>query len=259
MSNQETVAGVGVIVGAFTSEDAADEALRTLKKAKKQKAVYFEDAAVIRQDAAGKVYYHETGDMRTDQGMGLGALIGGAIGILGGPLGIAVGMGAGAAVGAAAAHSDGGFRDSSLELMGTALKPDSSALVAITSHAFLKAMRNNVTEADAHAAVQQLAEGISAQLEAGKNAGYGLAITEAGVAVVALAADDKTAQIMKVVATEEGVAGAAAVVTAEGVVVEEAVVTEEGAVVRGAIVTKDETVAGAAMIPPEAEEEAKQE
>jgi uncharacterized membrane protein len=254
MTEEQTVAGVGIIVAAFNREDSGDEALKALKDAKRQRQVYFEDAAVIRQDASGKVHYHETGDMSTGKGAGIGALIGGVVGILGGPAGIAIGAGAGAAVGAAAAHGDAGFDDASLKQIGTALKPGTSALTAVTSHAFLKAMRDNVAEADARAAVQQLADGISEQLAAGNDVGYGLAITEEGVSVVALAADDQHAQVLGVVSTEEGVAGAAAVVTEEGVAVEEAVVTEEGAAVRGMIVTEDETIVGAAVAVPEEED-----
>lgn len=97
--NQEAVAGVGIMVAAFTKEEAGEEALKALKKARSQRQVYFEDAAVIRQDADGEVHYHETGDVTAGKGAGVGAVVGGVIGILGGPAGIVVGAGAGALVG----------------------------------------------------------------------------------------------------------------------------------------------------------------
>ena len=78
--NQGTPA-VGFLVMAFTDEKAGDEALKAMQAAKQQKQFYFENAAVIRQDTAGKVHYHETGDMKTGKGAGVGALIGGVIGI----------------------------------------------------------------------------------------------------------------------------------------------------------------------------------
>ena len=93
---QEAVAGVGIMVAAFTSEDAGEETLKALKNARSQRQVYFEDAAVIRQDADGDVHYHETGDVTGGKGAGIGAIVGGVIGILGGPAGIAIGAGAGA-------------------------------------------------------------------------------------------------------------------------------------------------------------------
>ena len=58
MSNsvQQGVPAVGLLVIAFTEETAADQALDAMKNAKKQQQFYFEDAAVIRQDAEGKVH-----------------------------------------------------------------------------------------------------------------------------------------------------------------------------------------------------------
>ena len=119
--SDEQVAAVGFLVMAFPEETAADDALKAMKDAKKQGGFYYEDAAVIRQDAEGKVHYHETGDMSTRKGAGLGALVGGIIGILGGPAGIALGAGAGAAIGAVAAHGDAGFKNGSLDTIGVAL------------------------------------------------------------------------------------------------------------------------------------------
>ena len=77
------------------------------------------------------MHYHETGDMSTGKGAGIGALIGGILGILGGPVGMVLGAGAGAAVGAAAAHGDAGFQDESLETIGVALNPGTSAVAAM--------------------------------------------------------------------------------------------------------------------------------
>lgn len=247
------VAGVGILVAAFTQEMAADEALKGLKEAKKKNGIKFDDAAVIRQDANGKVHYHETGDMSTGKGAAIGALIGGVVGILGGPAAIAVGAGVGALAGAGIALGDAGFDDQSLEEIGAALKPGTSALVAITSHAFLKAVQDNVDKADVQAAVQQLADTISAQLDAGKDAVYGLAITEEGIAASVITADDKSAEAMGFVVTEEGMAFAGGVVTEEGAVVVEGVVTEEGAVVAGVVAEVSDDEAEAA----DAEEEEK--
>jgi uncharacterized membrane protein len=50
----EGIPAVGFLVMAFTDETAADEVLKELKEAKKQKQFYFEDAAVVKQDAKGK-------------------------------------------------------------------------------------------------------------------------------------------------------------------------------------------------------------
>jgi uncharacterized membrane protein len=130
----EGAAAVGFLVMAFTDETSADDALKAMKEAKKQKQFYFEDAAVIRQDADGTVHHHETGDMTTGKGAGVGALVGGILGVLGGSVGVALGAGA--------AHGDAGFNNESLETIGVALQPGTSALAAITSHDFLKQCKN---------------------------------------------------------------------------------------------------------------------
>ena len=172
---QQGIPAVGFLVVAFTDENAADQMLDAMKAAKKQQQFYFEDAAVIRQDAQGKVHYHETGDMSTGKGAGIGALVGGVIGVLGGPAGVAVGAGVGAAIGGAIATRDTGFKNESLETVGVALKPGTSAVAAITSHDFLKAMQQHVPIEDIRTAVSNLANELSARLAEGKNVAVGSA------------------------------------------------------------------------------------
>ena len=108
-NTQEGIAGVGLFVAAYVDERGADQALDALKQAKKDDEIYYDDAAVVRRDAEGKVHTKETGDMTTGKGAGIGALIGGVIGLLGGPAGVAAGAAVGAAVGGIAAHGDAGF------------------------------------------------------------------------------------------------------------------------------------------------------
>ena len=163
VSNAEPqgIAAVGFLVMAFTDETTADDVLSTMKDAKNAQEFYFEDAAVIRQDANGKVHYHETGDMSTGKGAGIGALVGGVLGILGGPAGVALGAGAGAAVGGAIAHGDKGFRNESLSTLGVALKPGTSAVAVITSRDFLKAVQQQVAVEDIRTTVSNLAAELS--------------------------------------------------------------------------------------------------
>lgn len=244
MSNSESqeIAAVGFLVLAFTDENAADEALKMLKEAKKQRQFYFEDAAVIKQDAKGKVHYHETGDMKTGRGAGAGALIGGILGILGGPAGIALGAGAGAAIGAAAAHGDAGFRDESLESVGVALQPGTSALAVITSHDFLRAVQKQVPVEDVRGAVQNLAARVSSRLQQGQSMALGIILSEAGLAVKEVAVGEDSAEVTGLVITDEAVVAGAAFVTADGAAYEVGVATEEGVFVEAGAVTADEAV-----------------
>jgi uncharacterized membrane protein len=281
MSEQEqekAVAGVGILVAAFPEENAGEEALKALKQARKQRQVYFEDAAVIRQDAEGGVHYHETGDMSTGKGAGAGAIVGGLIGILGGPAGIVIGAGAGALVGGALAHGDAGFADDSLEQLGVALKPGTSAVALVTSGAFLHAVRKQADDAQLREDLGNIGSELSARLEEGKSVALGMVLTEEGIAVQEVAANNEVAEVIGVVVTEDGVLAGEAVATEEGAAyavaatdgeaveyevgaatedaaaVEHGVVTEEGAIIAGAAATEDEAVEGVAVITPVEEE-----
>jgi uncharacterized membrane protein len=241
MSDKATqgVPAVGFLVMAFTDEKAGDQALSAMKEAKKQKKFYFEDAGVIRQDAAGKVHYQETGDMKTGKGAGVGALIGGIIGVLGGPAGVAIGASAGAAIGAAAAFGDAGFRDESLKTVGLALKPGTSAVVAITSRAFLKAFQTQVAVEDIRRFVSNLAAEISNKLGQGKSVALGIILTEDGLAFKEVAANESTTEVIVLAVTQDAAFTAAAVVTDDGLAYEMAGSSQEGAFVETGAVTKD--------------------
>lgn len=236
-TTQEAIPAIGFLVVAFVDENTADEALNEMKEAKKRNEFYFENAAVVRQDAKGKVHYHETGDMSTGRGAGYGAIVGGVLGILGGPVGVAAGAGIGAAVGAGLAHHDAGFKNESLDTVGVALKPGTSAVAAITSNAFLKAIQEQVPEADLRQAVANLANKISSRLDEGMNMAIGLILTEDGLAVREVAANAERAEVIGAVITDDAVAVGAAVATADGVAYEVAVATDEGTVGEAGVIT----------------------
>jgi uncharacterized membrane protein len=214
---EQGVAAVGFLVMAFTDEKAGDEALKAMKEAKKQKQFYFEDAAVIRQDAEGKVTFKETGDMRSGKGAKAGALIGGVLGVLGGPAGVVVGSSTGAALGALAAKGDAGFRDESLKMVGFGLKPGTSAVTAITSDAFLKAVQKQVDVDDIRQFVSNLATEIYNKLNEGKNVALGILLAETGLAIKEVAVGEDSAEVVAMVITDEAVVAGAMVATAERV------------------------------------------
>ena len=254
-SQQQGVPAVGFLVMAFLDETAADQTLDAMKQAKKQGQFYFEDAAVIRQDAQGKVHYHETGELARGKGAGIGALVGGIVGVLGGPVGVALGAGVGAAVGAAAS-GDKGFRNESLGTVGVALKPGTSAIAAITSHDFLRAVQKQVPIDDIRAAVARLAAELSARLEEKKNVAIGLLLAENLIAVREIAANEEITEVIGAVVTSGAVVAGAAVVTAEGVAYEIAAATDEGTAVEMGVITDDGAVIVAAVAlaePPAAE------
>jgi uncharacterized membrane protein len=213
---EQGIPAVAFLVMAFTDENMGDQALAELKEAKSKKQFDFEDAAVIRQDAQGKVKYYETGDMHAGKGAGIGALVGGVLGILGGPGGAVVGAGVGAAIGGAAASGD---RDTGTKTLipWRALKPGTSALAVITSHDALKAVQKEVAIEDIKTAVSNLSEELSARLAENKSVAIGLFLSEEGLAVGEIAADEESAQVLGAVITGEGIFAGEAVITDEGV------------------------------------------
>lgn len=253
----EGVAGVGLMVAAYVDEMAADQALKALKQAKKDGSFYFDDAAVVRQDAKGKVHIKETGDMSTGKGAGIGAIIGGVVGLLAGPVGWAAA--GGAAIGAIAAHHDAGFGQDTLKELGAALVPGSSALVVTTSNDFVEAVRKQAPESDSLSTARELAATIHDALAIRKDVLLGLAITEDGVAATQIISSPTEVAVFGIAADESGVVAGAAVATEEGaaykvvaadeesVAGEAGVVTDEGAVVVDAYAEAEET--------PEEEEE----
>ena len=165
--------------------------------------------------------------MGTGKGAGIGALVGGIVGVLGGPVGVALGAGVGAAVGAAAS-GDKGFRNESLGTVGVALKPGTSAIAAITSHDFLRAVQKQVPIEQTRAAVSNLAAELSARLGENKNVAIGLLLTENGLAIKEIAANEETAEVMGAVITDDATIVGAAVATADGVAYQIVGATEGG-------------------------------
>ncbi|MFN2203723.1 MAG: DUF1269 domain-containing protein [Caldilineaceae bacterium] len=237
----EELVGVGILVIGYTQEQAADETLKGMQQAKKQGEFYFENAAVVRQDAKGKVSIRESEDMSSGKGAGIGAVVGGILGLLGGPAGVVVGAGVGAGVGGALAHHDAGFRNEGLEDVGSALRPSTSALVITTSKAFIEQVRKQVPAAELADVSRRIAQEISDSLAEGKDMALGLLFTNQGIGIKQIRVDDESAEIYGLVITDDAVAVGAAVVT------------EAGAVVEGAVATADEVVEGAAVILPEEE------
>jgi uncharacterized membrane protein len=201
-----------IIVAAFQEEDAADEALKTLKEAKKEKLISIDNAAVIRKDDDGKLHIKETADMGGGKGAGVGVLVGGAIGLIGGPLGVAVGGALGAAVGGITAKLyDGGFKDDRLREIGSSLTPGTSAIVAVIEHRWVADLERELAEEGADVMTAALAEDIAEQLQKGGELSITAVSSEEGFAAARVATTDDEAVVSGVIATDEGVVAAAGV------------------------------------------------
>jgi uncharacterized membrane protein len=226
---------VQLIVAAFDDEKAADEALKALKQAKRERLIGIENAAVLRKDAKGKLHIRETADMGGGKGAVIGGVAGAAIGLLAGPL-LVVPAAVGALVGGLAAKLvDAGFPNDRLKELGEGLKPGSSAIIAVVEHRWVDEIRREMEQAGADMMVAELKADIASQLEAGHDVAY-----SALAAQGAFSAE-------RVVSGEEGEAGESILITEDAVVESQYVATEEGIVVRQVTETAegvvDETLA----------------
>lgn len=205
-----------IIIAAFQEEDAADQALKTLKEAKKEKLISIDNAAVIRKDDDGKLHIKETADMGGGKGAGVGALVGGAIGLLAGPLGVAAGSALGAAVGGITAKLyDGGFKDDRLRQIGTSLEPGTSAIIAVIEHRWVAELERELAEEGADVTTAALAADIAEQLQKGGEVSYTALSGEAGFAAGRVATTDDEAVVSGFIATDEGVIAATGVAELE--------------------------------------------
>jgi len=205
-----------IIVAAFQDENEADQALRTLKEAKKEKLISIDNAAVIRKDEDGKLHIKETDDMGGGKGAGIGTLVGGAIGLIGGPVGVVAGGALGAVVGGLTAKLyDGGFDDDRLRQIGTSLQPGTSAIVAVIEHRWVAELERELAEEGADVTTAALAADIAEQLQEGGEVSYTALSGEEGVAAVRVATTDEEAVVSGFIATDEGVVTGAAVADLE--------------------------------------------
>src|SRR6266567_4017494 len=138
---------VQVIVAAFNDEHGAEKALQALKEARKEKLIGIQDAAILRRDAGGKLHIKETADMRG----GKGAVIGGV----------------------AAKLRDSGFPDERLKMLGKALTPGTSAIIAVIEHRWVAEYEQALAEYGADVVTQAVEASIAAQLETTASAGTG--------------------------------------------------------------------------------------
>ena len=163
---------VQVIVAKFQEETTAEEALKLLEEARKQGAIDFEDAAVIKKDEEGQIHYKETTDVSAGRGAAIGGVIGGVLGLIGGPAGVAILGAAGAAVGGLAAHGDAGFKDERLEKLGEGLEPGTSAIVAVVAHVWVAEIEKQLADSAADVTTHDLQEDMVDQMREGKGVAY---------------------------------------------------------------------------------------
>jgi uncharacterized membrane protein len=219
---------VQLIVAAFQDEKSADEALKVLKQARRERLIGIQNAAVLRKDETGKLHIKETADMGGGKGATLGGVTGAAIGLIAGPA-LLVPVAVGALVGGLAAKlRDSGFSDERLKTLGENLKPGSSAIVAVVEHKWVAEVEKAMAEAGADAVTAALGADIAEQLEAGHQVAYTAISSEQGFSAARVAGGEDSIEGGKIVVDDSGVYGGRFYATDEGFVIEGIAADEEG-------------------------------
>ena len=117
-----------IIILTWDRMDRADQALKNIKKAQKDRLLEVEDAVVVVKDEEGKIKVKETEHLTTKKGVVYGGIAGLVVGtMMGGPIGGAL---LGGAAGALAAKIDLGIPDEQIEAVSESMDKASSAIFA---------------------------------------------------------------------------------------------------------------------------------
>jgi len=119
-----------VVVIGFTESSKAYQALSVLKECAAEGRIGLDSAATVERTAEGTLRVTESTDNLGLVGSASGSLIGMLVGVLGGPVGLLVGWGTGAMIGGAFDVDYAVTSDEALTLLGRAIPPGSTAVIA---------------------------------------------------------------------------------------------------------------------------------
>jgi uncharacterized membrane protein len=176
-----------VILAAFKDEHGAEKALQQLKEAKKEHLIDIQNVAVLSCDQTGKVTIKEPTDMGATKGAVLGGAVGALAAVLFAPVGLAIAGGA-AIGGITAKLHDSGFNDERLRKLGNSLQPNTSAILAVIDHTWVRQLETELEQAGADIATEEMAADIANELKSGHAVAYTAVATQDAV-VVARATD----------------------------------------------------------------------
>jgi uncharacterized membrane protein len=136
-----------VVVVGFTEPSKAFQALSVLKECDAEGRIGLESAAVVERTASGELRIPESADNVGLVGTASGSLIGMLIGVLGGPVGVLLGCGAGAMMGGAFDIDCAVTSDEALTVLGQAIPPESTAVIASAKEPAVEVIDGEMKEA----------------------------------------------------------------------------------------------------------------
>lgn len=232
MAQSEELMNSQIVVAAFNDETTADQAMESLKAAAREQDFQIQDVAVVRRDENNKVHIKESGDMGGGKGAVIGGIIGGVVGLIAGPLAIVTSALGGALVGGLAAKlHDSGFKNETLQSLGNALQPGTSAIVAVLGNQKVSQLRAMMEQAGAHVMVANITADVANAVASGQDVAMSLGVTNDSVSAMRVAADEQSVEYKGMVATAEGVYVEGVQATPDVVIAGAAVITNAGDVV----------------------------
>ena len=165
---------------------------------------------------------------------------------------MALAVGAGALIGGIAAkYRDSGFSDKRLKEIGDALKPGTSAIVAVIEHVWVDEVEAMMAEAGADVMTQALKAEIAAQLDAGRDVEMSMLATDNALSMEHTVVGDDMVEHDSMLITDDAVVSEAAIATADGVAAERTIATADGTYSEMVAATEDAAVVAASLTTAE--------
>jgi uncharacterized membrane protein len=204
---------VQVIVAAFNSPDAAGQLMNDLKQGKKAGLIGIQDAAVVVKNEKGKLKITDA-KQRKAKGFVTGGLIGGVIGLIAAPPAAAVAAGGGL-IGFLTGKLKGAALKSEMKELGSALTPNSSAIVAVIEHSWVSQLEEVMAAAGAQLIREAIKADIAEQLNAGGNVLYTAGDSALGSGAARVTATATEVQVSGIFMNEDGILIDEAIITTE--------------------------------------------
>ena len=184
--SDDTMQNYEVLFAVYGTEDGAAGAVEQLRQMDKDKTIDIVDAATLVKDAEGHTSVKQESLPTVKGGLGVGALIGGAIGLLF-PPSILASAAIGAGIGAGTAKlAQMALEDDDLKEAADQLEPGSSAFIAIVENKWAEQLKTAISGYDklAEHAMGAEAAGVIGSVETDEgSAVYGTAVSADGAAV----------------------------------------------------------------------------
>ena len=163
------MAARNVLVIRFTEPSSAYQALSVLKECDADGRIGLESAAVVERAQSGELRIPESADNAELVGMASGSLIGMLLGVLGGPAGVLLGWSTGAMMGGAFDVGRAAASQEALAVLGRAIPPESTAVIASVSEPALEVIDGEMTKLGGEVTRRPVAD-VMRELEAAERA-----------------------------------------------------------------------------------------